>query len=924
MTDKEMNAAPARVLIVEDEGIIAMRLERLLTRLGYIVTGMASTGEQALRRVAEQPPDLALMDIKLAGKMDGVETAARIRAQLDVPIVYLSAHPEEMVMEQVKRTQPYGFLSKPVRDQELQATVEMALYKHQMEARLKLSEERFRMTIQLAPIGVGIVNSEGGMIDCNTALAEMLGYTREELLDLHFVDFTHPDDLERERQLINELWAGEQPQYRMEKRYIHKHGHVIWVDVAASLYKGKTGDLAFGFAFVQDITKRVDAEAERTRAERALRKSEEQLAAIFEHAPIAMMILDRERRIHKINRSAAAFNERPADAPGNLRFGAALRCVHALDDPEGCGYGPLCKACTIRNAVRETFETGQSRHRVHATLTPTGEEPAETMHFLISTTPTRLSDEEMVLVYIEDVTERVRSDAAIKRRHRALEALNAISTAVNQSLELTDILNGALQETMAALDADGGLIYLLDPDTRLFEPIAHRGIPPDVLQEVTGFKVGEGLSGHVAASGQPLTTQLDADPRNISATATRRAWRAYAGVPIRARGQTLGVMTLIAYREDRFGAEHVQLLAQIGDQVGVAIENGRLYQSAQQEIAERERMEQALRQSEEKYRSYIDNAPDGIFISDANGDYLDVNPAACEITGYLQEELLAKGIPDVTPSDATEATMTEFAYLKSTGRLSAESPFVKKDGSRGYWAIEAIKLSDDRFLGFTKDITQRKQAEAQLKAALAEKETLLKEIYHRVKNNLQTLSSLINLQIESASRSDAPGDALAELQRRVDAMALVHRQLYQTGEVSRVNFGRYIEELAVQIIQAMRDEREIQLDVRANAHPLDIDAALPCGLIVNELLSNTMKYAFPEGWAGQSQIHIRFEAKGANYILTVSDNGVGLPPGLDWQTTDSLGLKLVKIWAVHQLKGQLDIDTRDGTTFTVTFPKKIE
>ena len=122
------------------------------------------------------------------------------------------------------------------------------------EEALRESEKRFKMTVQLAPIGVGIVDSEGNMIDCNAALAEMVGYSREELLRLHFADFTHPDDLEREWGLINLLWEGGTAEYRMEKRYVHKDGHIVWVDVAASLFKDETGKLAFGFAFVQELT----------------------------------------------------------------------------------------------------------------------------------------------------------------------------------------------------------------------------------------------------------------------------------------------------------------------------------------------------------------------------------------------------------------------------------------------------------------------------------------------------------------------------------------------------------------------------------------------------------------------------------------------------------------------------------------------
>ncbi len=140
----------------------------------------------------------------------------------------------------------------------------------QAEEALRESDERFRMTIQRSPIGVGIVDREGRLTDCNAALAEIVGYSREELVRLTFEDFTHPDDLEREWRLINRLWSEETTQYRMEKRYIHRDGHIIWVDVAASLFKDEMGGLAFGFAFVQDIT-------ERRRAEQALRRTTERL-----------------------------------------------------------------------------------------------------------------------------------------------------------------------------------------------------------------------------------------------------------------------------------------------------------------------------------------------------------------------------------------------------------------------------------------------------------------------------------------------------------------------------------------------------------------------------------------------------------------------------------------------------------------------
>lgn len=155
---------------------------------------------------------------------------------------------------------------------------------------LKANEERLRMTIELSPIGVGIVDHRGGLIDCNAAMMKIVGYNRETLLQMNFADITHPEDLERERRLIAGLWDGSLSEYRIEKRYIHKNGHHVWVDVAASLFKDEMGTSTFGFAFVQDFTAR-------KRAERALRESERRFQRIVEASADVIIQFDTEGRV---------------------------------------------------------------------------------------------------------------------------------------------------------------------------------------------------------------------------------------------------------------------------------------------------------------------------------------------------------------------------------------------------------------------------------------------------------------------------------------------------------------------------------------------------------------------------------------------------------------------------------------------------
>ena len=216
------------------------------------------------------------------------------------------------------------------------------------------------------------------------------------------------------------------------------------------------------------------------------------------------------------------------------------------------------------------------------------------------------------------------------------------------------------------------------------------------------------------------------------------------------------------------------------------------------------------------------------------------------------------------------------------------------------------------------EIAERKRAEEQIKASLAEKEVLLKEIHHRVKNNLQVISSLLYLQSKSIE-DKAALQMFQESQNRVRSMAFIHERLYQSQDLARVDFAEYVRSLTNYLFRSYGVSTDvIQLKINMDDLPLGIDTAIPCGLIVNELVSNSLKYAFPDGRGGEIRIELRSD--GDNRIaLMVSDDGVGLPEDLDFRKTESLGLQLVNNLSVAQLEGAIDLDRRGGTTFRITF-----
>jgi two-component sensor histidine kinase len=234
-------------------------------------------------------------------------------------------------------------------------------------------------------------------------------------------------------------------------------------------------------------------------------------------------------------------------------------------------------------------------------------------------------------------------------------------------------------------------------------------------------------------------------------------------------------------------------------------------------------------------------------------------------------------------------------------------------------AVVAVALANARLYERAQhEIADRKRAEEQLHISLREKEVLLKEIHHRVKNNLQVVSSLLSLQALRVQDVTSP-EVLRESQNRIKSMALIHEELYQSQDLGWVDFGEYVRHLTTHLFRAYQVKPGlIALYVSVSEDiKLGIDTAIPCGLIVNELVSNAFKHAFAGGRSGEVRVDLERNS-GRQLILWVSDNGSGFPAELDYRNTESLGLQLVTT-LVDQLAGTIELDRAGGTRFKITF-----
>jgi two-component sensor histidine kinase len=216
-----------------------------------------------------------------------------------------------------------------------------------------------------------------------------------------------------------------------------------------------------------------------------------------------------------------------------------------------------------------------------------------------------------------------------------------------------------------------------------------------------------------------------------------------------------------------------------------------------------------------------------------------------------------------------------------------------------------------------RDITDRNRAEEQIRTSLREKEVLLKEIHHRVKNDLQIVSSLLHLQSRFV-QNEKHKRMLTDSQNRIKSMALIHEKLYQSDNPANLDFTEYITTLAHELIKTYSaDPHRISLTMDIDIPHLELDHAIACGLIINELVSNALKYAFPDDREGE--IHLSLHTSDGTATLEVSDDGVGLPADFSIKTAETLGLSLVDVLAHDQLDGELSVDTSKGTAFSIKF-----
>ncbi|MDR3564226.1 MAG: GAF domain-containing protein, partial [Negativicutes bacterium] len=513
----------------------------------------------------------------------------------------------------------------------------------------------------------------------------------------------------------------------------------------------------------------------------------------------------------------------------------------------------------------------------------------------------------------------------LTRQNAYLEALNETALALLNRLDASDVLQSIVQRATQLFNLPDGFLYQASQDPQ--SPGLDLKVGVGIFSKYIGLHLdaGEGVSGKVLKSGEPLMVEdyFGWDGRSAK---IEPGFHTVVAVPLKSGPEVTGVLGLVRTEAGHsFDTEQVEWINRLAQLASIALDNARLYMAAQRELEVRQQVEGELRESNQLNSEVISGANAGIIVCDSQLNYMIWNPFMERLTGIPAGSVLGKNAQDVYLPMGVDrlferAMAGETVSIPDIQYITAE----RINWASGFYGPHFSASGEIiGVIGVIHDITDRKEANEQIKTALREKEVLLREVHHRVKNNLQVISSLLSLQADSIQDLHTH-QMFNETQSRVRSMALVHEGLYQSKDLARINFAEYIQKLTASLFHAFGINPNVDLHIEIEDIYLGVDTAIPCGLIINELVSNALKYAFPAGRQGvvliklvadsQTQVssaaevaargssagadaqghltgqghlsgqgHLAGETGVSNiYNLIVRDDGIGFPKDLDF------------------------------------------
>ncbi|MBD1829560.1 PAS domain S-box protein [Microcoleus vaginatus GB1-A2] len=748
-------------------------------------------------------------------------------------------------------------------------TVELNSTRERLQAeidRLKQANETLHAAVSCAPIFLWATDRDGKLTLAQGKGLENLGLKPGATVGLSIFEVysSQPDILEN----IAEVLAGN------DRTWNAREGDFMYEIRSAALRDGN-GEVVGAVGVSTQITEREQSMATLETANQELEDRLQQQTAVFNAA-----LAESEKKYRNLVETSQELIW-SIDTEGLLTFvNSAAKRIYGYEPPEMIGRRFTdFLVSDQKSTLKEIFSQLLARTRIQP---QTANSPYETVHVRKDGTPVHL---------------RVNS-IVNQAENGAILGLCGTAADISDRKRSEEALQEATDQLRAVLDAVPGLISWISSDLRYIGVNQHLAtsfqLSPEsfVGQEINfldkGSAFGELIRNFFDSSSQQTCQEIDIEING--------------------------------------SLQNYLIVAQKYHQGTAAVSVGI-------DITERKRAEAlknqlicSLQESEHKFRSLYEATSDAVMLLDKK-EFFHCNPATLKIFGCTnKKEFYGKHprefSPPFQPNGQDSASLVSQRINTAMQRGSCRFDWVHKrlDGSEfpAEVLLNSMEINGRKVIqAVVRDITDRKRDEDGIKASLAEKEVLLKEIHHRVKNNLQVISSLLKLQSRYIQDSRV-SEMLKDSQNRVRSMALVHEQLYQSKDLSNIDFAEYIQNLAHNLFQAYEIHAEgVKLQTKIAQCSLNIDTAVPCGLIINELVTNALKYAFTGKIKGK--INIDFTIDNNRFcVLTVSDSGIGFPQDLDYRKARTLGLRLVGS-LVKQIRGKIELLETAGTTFKITF-----
>jgi PAS domain S-box-containing protein len=846
---------------------------------------------------------------------------------------------------------------------------EMEKLKKKLEE-LKEWEEKYKSLVRASPCAVTVTDLEGKIIDLSRKTLALHGYKEtDELLGKDAFALIAPEfrklAVQNMEKTLKKGFLGS-----VEYMLLRRDGTQFLGELEASLIKDSSGKPKAYIATTRDISQRKASEL-------ALRRSEGRYKSLFTLSPQAVVTVDLKGVITSCNPSAAkmagysakeligknALKLRSLIKKDIQRFTKILLSLvkGKVPEPFECAFFRKDGSIGWAFVKVRLFDEGNGKKGIQAVATDITE--LKKVEIALRESEERykaLFDRSLYSVFVHDLEGNF-LDAnttalnLLGYKKKGVPCLNLTSLLDEKQMPLAKKTVAELVKTGRQKEPtqyklkkkDGGDVWVETEASLIYkegEPCAILGIARDILEqkkaeealhesEAKYRKIFESLTdvyyrtdreGMVIEISPSVHTKAGWDPEDVIGHPvtdfyTDPSARETFTTSLKEAGAVNDYELQLLAKDGRVidvsVSAHI-VLDENGDPVGV--------EGVLRDITKRKRMEVALRESEEKFRTMVEHSIQGIFIIQ-DFKIIYANDALARIIGYSLAELLSlspQKIQGIVHPDDQDTVWGRMADRLAGKKVPTRYEFraIKKDGS-ALWlemVVGRIELQGSPAVqGSIIDITDRIQADEQIKSSLEEKEVMLREIHHRVKNNMQIILSLLRIQ-SRAVEDKKTREMFKQSQNRIRSMALIHEALYKSGDLARIDIAEYIGRMTTHLLSVYREESgDIRIKQETEGVFLDINRAIPCGLIISELVSNSLKHAFPGKMRGKIDIRMATDKKG-KYSLVVKDDGTGFPEGLNFRKTETLGLQLV-IDLVQQINGSIALRRTKGTEFAVTF-----